>query len=569
MVLAFFARSARARVEGMHRVHHLVPISSMSDLWYKNAVIYALDVESFMDGNGDGVGDFTGLLKRLDYIASLGITCLWLLPFYPSPNRDDGYDIQDYYGIDPRLGTLGDFVVFTREARQRGIHVLVDLVVNHTSDQHPWFQAARRNPNSRFRDYYVWTDNPSPDYVGNPVFPGEQAGNWAYDSQAGAYYWHWFYEHQPDLNTGNTTVCEEIRKIMGFWLELGVSGFRLDAAPFLIRAKGLDRTSPEDPHGFLEELRSFVSSRRSDAVLLAEADVHSNELTRYLGSGNRMHLLFNFILNNYYFLALAEESSEPLVRGLRALPSCPSVCQWANFVRNHDELNLDKLSEEEREVVFAHFAPDPGMRIYGRGIRRRMPTMLGGDRRRIEMAYSLLFALPGIPAIRYGEEIGMGENLSLAGRMSVRTPMQWSDAVNGGFSPARPGRLVRPVIGDGEYGYPRVNVDDQRADPDSLLNFMSRLIRTRMECPELGWGGAEVLDVGDPAVFALRNRWQEGEVMTIHNLSGEGRSIQLPTSTDGWERAVDLIGDRRYEPLDVSHRSFELQPHGFRWLRCR
>jgi maltose alpha-D-glucosyltransferase / alpha-amylase len=539
--------------------------SRMSDIWYKNAVIYALDVESFMDGDGDGVGDFTGLLRRLDYIAGLGITCVWLLPFYPTPNRDDGYDIKEYYGIDPRLGTLGDFVVFIREARQRGIHVIVDLVANHTSDQHAWFQAARRNPNSRYRDYYVWIDNPPPDFVGDPVFPGEQAGNWAYDSQAGAYYWHWFYEHQPDLNTGNPAVIEEIRKIMGFWLELGVSGFRMDAAPFLIRPKGLQGTSPADPHLFLRELRSFLSGRRSDAVLLAEADVHTEELTDYLGVGDRMHLLFNFILNNYYFLALAREDAEPIARALGALPSCPELCQWANFVRNHDELNLDKLSDAERQEVFEVFAPDRGMRIYGRGIRRRLPPMFEGDRRRLELAYSLLFALPGVPVLRYGEEIGMGEDLSLAGRMSVRTPMQWSGEVNGGFSPARPGRLVRPVISGGEYGYETVNVDAQRPDPGSMLNFTSRLIRTRKECPELGWGNVEVVDSGEAAVYVQRARWRDGEVVTIHNLSREPRTIRLSLLEDGGRQAVDLFGDRVYEPL--ADGELTLEPFAYRWLR--
>jgi maltose alpha-D-glucosyltransferase/alpha-amylase len=540
----------------------------MSRHWYKNAVIYALDVETFYDSDGDGVGDFRGLTQRLDYLSGLGVTCLWLLPFYPTPNRDDGYDVADYYNIDPRLGTLGDFVVFMREARERGIRVLVDLVVNHTSVDHPWFQEARRDPASKYRDYYIWTDEPPPlERRGGVVFPGEQVSNWAYDEVAGAYYWHWFYDHQPDLNTGNPAVREEIEKIIGFWLELGVSGFRVDAAPFLFKRKGLRGTWPDDPGGFMLELRRFLQEERPDAVFLAEADVSTDELSFFVGEGERMQLLLNFILNNYLFLALADERAAPIVEALRALPECPPVAQWANFVRNHDELNLDRLPRGARERVFERFAADPEERIYGRGIRRRLAPMLGGSAAWQEMVYSLLFSLPGTPVLRYGDEIGMGDDLSLPGRLSVRTPMQWSGAANAGFSAAPAERLVRPVVRSGPFAYERVNVDRQRRDPRSLLNFLLRLIRTRKEAPEFGSGAVVLLETGDPAVLAHQCEWNGGLAMAVHNLSAEPRTVRLELNEADVPLLVDLLGDRPYEAITVATPEFRLEGHGYRWLK--
>ncbi|HUH07411.1 MAG TPA: alpha-amylase family protein, partial [Egibacteraceae bacterium] len=461
-----------------------------SDLWWKNAVIYCLDVETFMDHDGDGCGDFAGLTERVDYLAGLGVTCIWLMPFYPTPDLDDGYDIREYCGVDPRLGSLGDFVEFVRTASDRGMRVIADLIVNHTSDQHPWFQQARKDPDSPLRDYYVWVDEPPDDGPDDLVFPDAEDSNWEYDEQAGQYYLHRFYGHQPDLNVGNPDVRDEIHKVIGFWLELGLSGFRIDAVPFFLEDIGIEHDVRDDPHDYLRDLRAFTSRRRGDAMLLGEVNLEPGDLRQYFGGdhANELHMLFNFVVNQALYLALVREDPEPIRGALRALPQIPEPAQWANFVRNHDELSLDKLTDDEREEVFAQLAPDEGMRLFGRGIRRRLPTMLGGDRRRIELTYSLLFSLPGTPVLFYGEEIGMGENLDVDGRMAVRTPMQWSDEPNGGFSSAPADQLCVPMTEQGDFGYRQVNVDEQRRDEGSLLNWMERMIRLRKLTPEIGWG---------------------------------------------------------------------------------
>ncbi|HVR95050.1 MAG TPA: alpha-amylase family protein [Thermoanaerobaculia bacterium] len=535
----------------------------MIDLWYKDAVLYSLDVDSFQDSNGDGIGDFRGLSQRLDYLASLGVTCLWLLPFYPTPNRDNGYDVMDYYGVDPRLGTLGDFVELMHRARERGIRILVDLVVNHTSDQHPWFQSARQDPDSPYRDYYVWSKTLPKDWNQGMVFPGYQDSIWTWDEIAGAYYLHRFYAHQPDLNIANPEVREEICRIMGFWLELGVSGFRLDAAPFLIEMKGSPERG-EDQYAYLREFRDFLSWRRGDAILLAEANISRDKVSQYFGDDARLHMLFAFLVNQYLFLALARQEAEPLARGLRMLPIPPPEGQWAHFLRNHDELDLGRLSEEERRKVFQDFGPEPQMQLYDRGLRRRLPPMLGGDRRRIELAYSLLFSLPGTPVLRYGEEIGMGEDLSLAERESVRTAMQWSDEPNAGFSAAPTSQLGRTVVSGGDFGYERVNVAAQQRDETSLLHWMARLIRARKQCREIGWGSWEVLETGDPAVFALRSTSKESSVVTLHNLAGRAAAVRL--RLNGGLPLYELLGDRPYEVIDSSQ-EIVLEPYGYRWFR--
>jgi len=536
----------------------------MIDLWYKDAVIYELDVKTFQDSNGDGIGDFQGLIRRLPHLAGLGVTCLWLQPFYPSPHKDDGYDVSDYYSIDPPLGTLGDFVDFVRQARERGLRVIVDLVVNHTSDQHPWFRAARSDERSPYRDYYLWSRTKPPNADEGIVFPGVQETVWTYDEQARAYYYHQFYAHQPDLNVANPAVREEICKIMGFWLELGLSGFRLDAAPFLAGGPMQRGAGSGELYQHLEEFRLFLSWRSSAAVILAEANVPFEEVSRYFGHGPQIHMLFNFLVNQHLFLALARRKAAPLAALMKKLPELPATGQWANFLRNHDELDLGRLSDRQRAEVYEAFAPQENMRAYDRGIRRRLAPMLNGDRRRVELAHSLLFSLPGTPVLRYGDEIGMGDDLDLPERLSVRTPMQWSAEPNAGFTSPDVRRTVRPIISGGDYGYEKVNVADQQRDERSLINCMERLIRVRKECPEFGWGTCTVLDTGQPSVLAHRCEWKDGAVLAIHNLAEE--KVTVPLRPGKGERLVELLCDHQHQQVEQAN-NIELPEYGYRWFR--
>ena len=547
---------------------HGAQLIGPGDLWYKDAVIYALNVETFQDSDGDGIGDFAGLTSRVDYLHALGVTCGWLLPFHPAPNRDNRYDVADYYDVDPRLGSLGDFVDFLRAARERGIRVMIDLVVNHTSDQHPWFQAARADRESRYHDYYVWADTPPRDAGQGMMFPGVETSTWSLDDASGRWYFHRFYRHQPDLNLGNPAVREEIRKIMGFWLELGVSGFRVDAAPFLIDRKGIQPADVEArrPHTFFRYMRGFLSWRRGDAALLAEANILPDEVGDYVGIGDKLHMLFNFYINQRTFLALATGRAQPLADAMRRLPALPLSAQWANFLRNHDELDLSGLGDDERDVIFAAFAQDPGMQIYNRGIRRRLAPMLDNDRRRLELAHSLLLALPGTPVIRYGDEIGMGEDLTLDERFSVRTPMQWTSGRHGGFSSApETMELVRPLICEGAYGIANVNVADQQRDPTSLLNWMQRAIGIRRSCSELSWANSCTLDVAEPSILALCSFTPERSIFCLHNLADERRDVRVDFGLGEGDQMTELLSDSDYRP--VSDDRVALAPFGYRWLR--
>ncbi|MDJ0388885.1 alpha-amylase family protein [Roseomonas sp. E05] len=543
----------------------------MLNLWYKNAVIYCLDVETFIDSNGDGVGDFRGLADRLDHIESLGATCIWLLPFYPTPNRDNGYDVADYYNVDPKLGTLGDFVEFMNAAQDRGLRVILDLVVNHTSIDHPWFQEARRDRNSPRRNWYVWSDTKPENADEGMVFPGVQESTWTYDEMAGAWYMHRFFKYQPDLNITNPEVREEIERIMGFWLQLGVSGFRIDAAPFLIEYRGVQPPpGRQDPHHYLTEMREFLSWRQAEAMILAEANIPDEEIDEYFGDGDRLHMIFDFMLNQNTFLALARQSAAPVAARLAKAVEIPATAQWATFLRNHDEVDLGRLSEAERQEVFAAFGPEPGMQLYGRGIRRRMAAMLGGDQRRLAMAYSLMFSLPGTPVLWYGDEIGMGEDLSLPDRQPVRTPMQWSDEANGGFSEAPPDKVVRPVISGGAFGHEQVNVMQQQQQAGSLLQHMQRLIRTRRACPEIGWGRCEVLPAEPEGILLLRYTWRKNTLVAAHNFTAGTLSTPLPLDKPG-SRVVPLLSSAGGETLSgtaIDPRApLELEPYGFRWFR--
>jgi len=537
-----------------------------SDVWWKNAVIYCLDVETFLDTDGDGCGDLPGLCERLDYLSGLGVDCVWLMPFMPSCQRDDGYDVTDFYGVDERLGTHGDLLDVVRTARGRGMRVIADLVMNHTSDQHPWFRQARQSRDSPFHDFYVWRDEKPEEKPGDIVFPDQEDSNWAFDEEAGRWYMHRFYSHQPDLNVANPEVRDEIAQVTGFWLEQGLSGFRVDAVPFLIEPSGTPEDAHQDPHELLRDLRRFIGRRNGEAVLLGEVNLAPNEQRKFFGDedGDELQLVFSFTVNQAMFLAFAREDATPLARALEALPPIPEDCQWANFVRNHDELTLDKLSEEERQEVFDAFGPDQELQLYGRGIRRRLPTMLGGDERRIRLAYSLAFSLPGTPVLFYGEEIGMAENLALEGRYSVRVPMQWSAEPQAGFTTAE--EAARPLVENGPFGYRELNVTRQRRDPDSLLNWMERLIRRRRECPELGWGKPALLESGDAAVFAQRSDWEGYTVVAVHNLAGRDARAQLELGEDG--SLVDLFRDEEHD-LNDGAISLELSPYDARWYRVR
>ena len=519
-------------------------IAATADMWWKNAVIYCLDVQTFCDSDGDGIGDFAGLTSKVDYLAGLGVTCIWLMPFYPTADQDDGYDVAEHYAIDPRFGTFGDFTEFVRTARDRGMRVIVDLVVNHTSDQHRWFQEARRSRESPLRDFYVWRDEIPAGGPKGEVFPGRQGGLWSWDAVAEQYYLHRFYRHQPDLNVASAAVREEIRKLIGFWLAQDLAGFRVDAVPFLLEVEGSAEAMELDPHEYLRDLRAFLGRRSGEAVLLGEVNLPADEQLRYFGDedGDELHLLFDFLLMQATHLALARRDAEPIRKALRTRRPIPAEGAWATFLRNHDELTLDKLTRGEREEVFAAFGPDPDMQVYDRGLRRRLPPMLGGDQRRIRMAYGLMFALPGTPTLFYGEEIGMGENLALDERLAVRTPMQWTPGPTAGFSSAPPDGLCRPLPTDERFSADAVNVQAQRTDPDSLLNWFERLIRLRKELPEIGWGDTTVLDAGATEVLALRHEWHGRVVVTLHNLTGRAVTADLDAGKVGTGlELVDLL----------------------------
>jgi maltose alpha-D-glucosyltransferase/alpha-amylase len=532
----------------------------LGDLWYKNAVVYSIDVETFMDSNGDGCGDFEGLSRRLDYLESLGVDAVWLAPFQPSPRRDDGYDITDYYGVDPRFGTSGDFVEFVHQAGSRGVRVLMDLVVNHTSDRHPWFRRAREK-GSPLHDWYVWSKRRPANWRSGVVFPGEQRSTWTFDRRAREYYFHRFYEFQPDLNMDNPRVREELRRVIGFWLQLGVAGFRVDAVPFLLEKPPRGRGRPQLHFEYLKEFRDFLQWRVGDAVLLGEANVPPQASQQYFAGGDGLHMMVNFWVNQHLFLTLASGDARPLSAALRATQKLPPTGQWAHFLRNHDELDLGRLSARERELVFDAFGREPSMQLYGRGIRRRPAPMLG-DRRRLELAYSLVLSLPGTPVLRYGDEIGMGENLRLRERAAIRTPMQWSAEPNGGFSTAD--RVVRPVVDGGPFGYATVNVEQQRRDPDSLLRWTVRMIRLRKECPEIGWGEWQIVATRSPAVLAVAYRWRGGTVVCVHNFDAEAREVSLQL---GGGLLSDLIEvDELTARPDSAHR-VRVDPYGYRWFR--
>ncbi|MCC7362615.1 MAG: maltose alpha-D-glucosyltransferase [Anaerolineales bacterium] len=537
--------------------------------WYKDAVFYELYVRAFRDSNGDGHGDLPGLTQRLDYLQSLGVTCLWLQPIYPSPLLDDGYDIADYYGVHPDFGTLDDFRRLMVAAKRRGLRVVADLVVNHTSDQHPWFQAARADRHSPYRDYYVWSDTPDKYPDARIIFLDTETSNWTFDPVAGQYFWHRFYSSQPDLNFDNPAVQAEMLKVMAFWLDLGLDGFRVDAVPYLFEREGTTGENLPETHAYLKRMRAFVDQHYPEAVLLAEANQWPADLRPYFGDGDEFHLAFHFPVMPRLFMALARGTAAPIVEIMRATPPIPPSAQWCTFLRNHDELTLEMVTEAERQWLWNFYAPEPRMR-QNLGIRRRLAPLLGGDWRKLELANALLFSLPGTPIFYYGDEIGMGDNIWLDDRDGLRTPMQWDAGPNAGFSAAPADKLYAPVIASGPFAYERVNLAAQLADPTSLWHRLRRLVEIRKAHPAFGWGDFAFLDQLPPSVFGIMRRHARQVVVALHNLTAGPQTVSLDPARE--PALAGLLGAALTDTLTgqpagrMELRRFTLQPYAYFWL---
>jgi maltose alpha-D-glucosyltransferase/alpha-amylase len=552
-------------------------------MWYQDAVFYELYIRAFCDGNGDGHGDFQGLTARLDYLQDLGVDCLWLLPMYPSPLFDDGYDISDYYGIHPDYGSLDDFKTMLDAAHQRGIRVIADLVLNHTSDQHPWFQAARSSKDSPRRDFYVWSETDQKYKDTRIIFIDTEKSNWAYDPLTGEYYFHRFFAHQPDLNYDNPAVQQAMLDVIAYWLDLGLDGFRADAVPYLFEREGTNCENLPETHVYLKRIRQLIDRRYPGRILLAEANQWPEDLRPYFGDGDEFHMGFHFPLMPRIFVALKRENRTPIVSILERTPPIPESCQWCTFLRCHDELTLEMVTEEERQYMWQVYAPHPRMRL-NLGIRRRLAPLLENDQRKIELAYSLLFTLPGSPVLYYGDEIGMGDNIWLDDRDGLRTPMQWSDGPDAGFSSTDPSRLYSPVIDDEKFGYWRVNVQAQRADSGSLLNAVRHMIAVRKQHRAFGRGDCRFLPSPNPAVLACLRRFQADRILASHNLSSSPQSIALdPSGLSPSELALngvkgrslaefagsaprDLLTGRSFPTITTAPYRLSLEPHQYLWL---
>jgi maltose alpha-D-glucosyltransferase/alpha-amylase len=536
------------------------------DLWYKDAIFYEVPVRSFYDSNGDGIGDFRGLTEKLDYIRDLGVDCIWLLPMYPSPLRDDGYDIADFYDIHPDLGQLSDFRDFLAAAHGMGLRVIADLVLNHTSDRHPWFQAARLSDDPAVRDYYVWSDDPERCREARVIFTDSETSNWAWDPVARRYYWHRFFSHQPDLNYDHPPVRQAILDVVAYWLNMGLDGFRCDAVPYLYEREATSCENLPETHAFLKELRAFVDRGWPGRVLLAEANQWPEDVRAYFGDGDEMHMAFHFPLMPRLFMAIRREGRRPITDILARTPPIPDNCQWCLFLRNHDELTLEMVSDPERDYMWTEFARDPKARL-NLGIRRRLAPLLDNGRRQIELMTSLLLSLPGSPVVYYGDELGMGDNIFLGDRMGVRTPMQWSIDRNGGFSRADPSRLWAPVNQDPVYNYQAINVEGQRRTPTSLLRWTQRLIATRKRTPVFGRGGIEFLEPANPRVLAFVRAHGDERVLVVANLSRFVQPVELDLRAHRGCVPVELIGGAALPPVGDRPYFLTLGPHGFFWLR--
>ncbi len=535
-------------------------------LWFKDVIVYQLHVKTFFDSNADGYGDFAGLLEKLDYIEQLGVNCLWLLPFYPSPLRDDGYDIADYVSINPLYGSMQDAKNFVREAHRRGIKVITELVVNHTSDQHEWFQRARLAPaGTSERDFYVWSETDEVFRDARIIFVDTESSNWTWDSQAKQYYWHRFFHHQPDLNFDNPDVTEAVLNVMRFWLDIGVDGFRLDAIPYLIERDGTNCENLPETHDVLKEFRRALDADYKNRIFLAEANQWPADVIQYFGNGDECHMAYHFPLMPRIFMAVHQQSRTPIVEIMRQTPDIPSSCQWAIFLRNHDELTLEMVTDEERDYMYNAYAEHPMMRC-NVGIRRRLAPLLDNSRDRVELVNSLLFSMPGTPIIYYGDEIGMGDNVYLGDRNGVRTPMQWNSDRNAGFSRAQFAQLYAPPLMDPVSGYQVVNVEAQLLDKSSLLQWMRRIIRLRKQYQVFGRGSLEFIEPANRKILAYIRQYQDETVLCMANLSRTPQSAELELSKYSGITPIEMFGMEAFHTISEQPYVVTFAPHGFYWL---
>jgi maltose alpha-D-glucosyltransferase/alpha-amylase len=544
------------------------PGSAGNPLWYKDAIIYELHVRAFKDSNGDGIGDFPGLIQKLDYLQDLGVTCLWLLPFFPSPLKDDGYDISDYMNVHSMYGTLDDFRAFLTGAHERDLQVMIELVVNHTSDQHPWFQAARQAPDAPERDFYVWSDTDQKYKDARIIFTDTERSNWTWDPVANQYYWHRFFSHQPDLNYDNPKVVEEVLKVMRYWLDMGVDALRVDAIPYLVEREGTSCENLPETHAIVRKLRKEIDSDYSGRVLLAEANQWPTDVRPYFGDGDEFHMAFHFPLMPRIYMALRQEDRLPITDIVAQTPAIPDSCQWGLFLRNHDELTLEMVTSDERDYMYLAYSADPRMRI-NLGIRRRLAPLVDNNRRRIELLNSLLLSFPGTPILYYGDEIGMGDNIYLGDRNAVRTPMQWNGDRNAGFSTATPARLYSPVIMDPVWGYEAINVEAQQSDPSSLLNWMRNMIALRKLFRVFGRGSIEFLDPSNRKILAYLRQFEGEQVLCVANLSRFAQPVDLDLSKVEGMTPVEMLGYVEFPTVERQPYRLTLAPYSFLWLELQ
>jgi maltose alpha-D-glucosyltransferase/alpha-amylase len=536
--------------------------------WYKNAIIYQVHVRSFFDANGDGIGDFAGLAQRLDYVQELGVNAIWLMPFFPSPLRDDGYDISDYYSVHPSYGTLEDFKSFLSIAHDRGIRVIIEMVLNHTSDQHPWFQESRSSQDNPKRDWYVWSETDSKYRGTRIIFLDTEMSNWAWDPISKSHYWHRFFSHQPDLNYDNPAVRDEMWRVMKFWLELGVDGFRLDAVPYLIEREGTNCENLPETHAIIRDLRKRVDEEFPGAMLLAEANQWPADLRPYFGDGDEFHMAFHFPLMPRMFMGLRLEDRKPITEILQQTPEIPPSCQWCLFLRNHDELTLEMVTDIERDYMYDIYAGDKAMRL-NLGIRRRLAPLLDNDRRRIELMNGMLMSLPGTPIIYYGDEIGMGDNIYLGDRNGVRTPMQWSGGWNGGFSAADPERLYSPSILNPVYGFQAVNVLSQKRTSHSLLSWMQHILGIRRSSPVFGSGSIEFLYPANHRILAYVRKLGKEAILIVNNLSSAAQSVELDMRRYKGHILIEMFGRNIFPRIGDLPYLLTMGPYQFYWFRLR